>query len=76
MKRTSTFLIAFIAALLVFLSGYSDVSASYNMQDFDNTSFPPAGWTVQNTTGYNMTRTTYCSGYGSGLASCVVDFYD
>jgi hypothetical protein len=23
-----------------------------------------------------MTRTTYCSGYGNGLASCVVDFYD
>ncbi len=76
MKKLFTFLMPFIAAMLIFLSGYTDVSASYNMQDFDNTSFPPAGWTVQNTTGYNMTRTTYCSGYGSGLASCVVDFYD
>ena len=75
MKRTATFSLSLIMTILILCSGQV-YSAGYNMQDFDNTSFPPAGWTVQNTCGYNMVRTTYCSGYGSGLASCVVDFYD
>jgi len=75
MKRTATFSLSLILTILILSYGQL-YSAGYNMQDFDNTSFPPAGWTVQNTCGYNMVRTTYCSGYGSGLASCVVDFYD
>src|SRR5512143_4228112 len=67
----------FVFAVSIFLNANIFASGTlYVLQDFDNTSFPPSGWTLQNTCGYNMNRTTYCSGYGSGLASCVVDFYD
>lgn len=48
----------------------------YINQDFDNTSFPPAGWTLANTSTYNFIRTTYASGYGSGTSCAVADFYD
>lgn len=75
MKRFITISLSLAMTVLILCSGQI-YSAGYNMQDFDNTSFPPSGWTVQNTCGYNMVRTTYCSGYGSGLASCVIDFYD
>ncbi len=51
-------------------------NAFYIFQDFDNTSFPPPGWVVTNTSGYNMVRTSYCSGYGTGASSAVADFYD
>ena len=54
----------------------SALAAGYILQDFDNPSFPPAGWTVQNTTGHDVSRTTYCSGYGTGTSSAVFDFYD
>lgn len=48
----------------------------YINQDFENPVFPPAGWTLQNTSGYNWVRTVVCSGYGSGLASAKIDFMD
>ena len=48
----------------------------YINQDFDNSSFPPPGWQLANTTGYNLIRTSYCSGYGVGSASAIADFYD
>jgi hypothetical protein len=71
------------AALLigVFLGGFIFVSntalaGGYQLQDMENTSFPPAGWTVANTTGHDVSRTTYCSGYGSGTSSAVIDYYD
>lgn len=48
----------------------------FALADFDNTSFPPAGWTVSNTSSYDWIRTSYCSGYGVGTSCAVVDFYD
>ncbi len=48
----------------------------YINQDFENTSFPPAGWTLANTSSYDWIRTTYASGYGIGVSCAVVDFYD
>jgi len=46
------------------------------LADFENTSFPPAGWSVANTSNYNFIRTSYASGYGSGLSCAMADFYD
>lgn len=46
------------------------------LADFENTSFPPSGWTLSNTSQYDWIRTSYASGYGSGTASMVADFYD
>ena len=48
----------------------------YLDQDFDNPSFPPSGWEVSNTSNYNFIRTSYASGYGTGKASAMADFYD
>ena len=64
------------AVIFSFTFGTSSVLAGYLYEDFDNTSFPPAGWTVLNTTGHDVSRTTYCSGYGSGTSSAICDFYD
>ncbi len=60
----------------IFNSGVSFAGTPYNMQDLDNLVFPPAGWTVANTSQYNWIRTSYASGYGQGTASAVCDFYD
>ncbi|MEP7145972.1 MAG: Omp28-related outer membrane protein [bacterium] len=48
----------------------------YINQDFENTSFPPQGWEITNTSNYNWIRTTYASGYGTGNSCAVADFYD
>lgn len=48
----------------------------YVDQDLDNPSFPPAGWEVSNTSGYNFIQTTYASAHGLGKSSAVADFYD
>jgi len=71
MKKTLTFLI-----FLAFLFINNNAGASYILQDFENPAFPPAEWTIQNTSGYNWIRTLSCSGYGTGLASAKVDFMD
>jgi hypothetical protein len=71
MKKTLTFLI-----FLTFLFINNNAGASYILQDFENPAFPPAEWTIQNTSGYNWIRTLSCSGYGTGLASAKVDFMD
>lgn len=69
-------------SLIIYLCNFSNPAESnatgtvYFHQDFENTSFPPAGWVLSNTAGYNMVRTSYCSGYGIGSASAAVDFYD
>ncbi|MBS1518819.1 MAG: Omp28-related outer membrane protein [Bacteroidetes bacterium] len=73
MKTTTTFFLSLIISL--FLVSVTEASV-YIDQDFENPVFPPAGWQVTNTAGYNVVRTTYCSGYGTGVASAVVDFYD
>lgn len=51
-------------------------SQSYIFCDFENTAFPPAGWTLANTSAYDWIRTSYASGYGVGVSSAMVDFYD
>jgi hypothetical protein len=54
----------------------SDLLAGYIYQDFENPVFPPAGWSVANSSGYNWVRTLVCSGYGSGSSSVKADFFD
>jgi hypothetical protein len=72
MKKIFTAL-TFIILLTSFIYSSGTV---YMLADFENTSFPPAGWTLANTSSYNFIRTTYASGYGSGLSCAVADFYD
>ena len=44
----------------------------YFCEDFDNPNFPPNGWAIG---AQIMTRTTYCSAYGTGTGCVNVDFY-
>jgi hypothetical protein len=63
----------------LFLSGAASeklYAAGYMHADFENVMFPPAGWSVANTSGYNWIRTSYTSAYGIGSACALVDFYD
>ncbi|MDQ3020839.1 MAG: Omp28-related outer membrane protein [Bacteroidota bacterium] len=71
-------LLFLIISCYSFLPGNTVVASGtvYLNQDFDNTSFPPAGWQVSNTSNYNWIRTTYASGYGAGSSCAVADFYD
>lgn len=65
------------SVFLLFLTSFIYSSGTvFMLADFENTSFPPAGWTVANTSNYNFIRTTYASGYGAGLSCAVADFYD
>ncbi|MCC7158966.1 MAG: Omp28-related outer membrane protein [Ignavibacteria bacterium] len=81
MKKNFTDLLKFSLTALVILSGaffnftYSSGTV-YVLADFENTSYPPSGWTLSNTAQYDWIRTTYASGYGIGSASMVADFYD
>lgn len=52
------------------------LNSSYSHVDFENPAWPPAGWSLTNTTGSNWVRTLLCSGYGSGTYSIKADFYD
>jgi hypothetical protein len=76
MRKNSLFLLLLSAVIFSFTFVTNTAFAGYLYADFDNPSFPPAGWTVQNTTGHDVSRTTYCSGYGSGTSSAICDFYD
>ncbi len=82
MKKNYKKLLSAVLLIAVIIScGYifgtsSLFAAGFQLQDFENPSFPPAGWTVQNTTGHDASRTTYCSGYGAGTSSAIFDFYD
>jgi len=68
--------LAFICGILLYAPrSFAGTALSLN-EDFDNTSFPPAGWTLAHTGAYDWLRTSYCSGYGSGTASAMFDFYD
>lgn len=62
--------------LLLLASFIYSSGTVYMLADFENTSFPPTGWTVANTSSYNFIRTTYASGYGAGLSCAMADFYD
>jgi hypothetical protein len=82
MKKNYRKLFSAVLLIAVIIScGYifrtdSVLAAGFQLQEFENPSFPPAGWTVQNTTGHDVSRTTYCSGYGAGTSSAIFDFYD
>lgn len=53
---------AFIFTML-FSSGITFSSGTvYMLADFENTSFPPAGWSLTNTSNYDWIRTSYASG--------------
>ncbi|RPI14516.1 MAG: T9SS C-terminal target domain-containing protein [Ignavibacteriae bacterium] len=52
------------------------LNSGYLFQDFENPAWPPAGWTLANTSGYNWVRTVVCSGYGTGSACIKADFFD
>ncbi|MEO8513749.1 MAG: Omp28-related outer membrane protein [Ignavibacteria bacterium] len=74
---TPSGLVLSIALCLIVFTGITFSSGTvYMLADFENTSFPPAGWQVANTSTYNFIRTTYASGYGNGLSCGVADFYD
>jgi len=82
-KNYNTLFSAFIFFLLTFFcfnilnsSMVFSTGTVYVNQDFDNTSFPPNGWQLTNTSSYNWIRTTYASGYGLGTSCAVADFYD
>jgi hypothetical protein len=72
----SDLLLSVVIISIGFVFGTHTAFAGYLYQDFENPSFPPAGWTVLNTTGHDVSRTTYCSGYGVGTSSAIVDYYD
>jgi Outer membrane protein Omp28/Secretion system C-terminal sorting domain len=55
---------------------YSNVSALYIWQDFDNPSFPPRGWTISTTNPFNWDWSIRASGYGSGYGSARANFND
>lgn len=67
-----------LAVLLILMMGNLSFGTGtvYVHEDFENTSFPPGGWLLSNTSGYNFVRSTYCSGYGNGISCFVADFYD
>jgi hypothetical protein len=84
MRRKSTYQRFVSLSVMVVLCGVSlvlpKVSMSsgtvYMLQDFENVTFPPAYWSLTNSSGYNWIRTTYASGYGVGISCAVCDFYD
>jgi hypothetical protein len=49
---------------------------TFLLQDFEGSTFPPAGWTSEGTGSAVWTRTTEASGYGIGAASALADFYN
>lgn len=51
----------------------TDNILTFLVQDFEGTTFPPAGWT--NTGTAMWSRSTDASGYGVGSASALADFY-
>ncbi len=83
-RFTNYFFILLAAVTIVTAAFYFDANGtaetalgtSYLLQDFENPLFPPAGWTVTNSSGYNWVRTIICSGYGTGTASIKADFFD
>lgn len=78
MKKFSTFFLILIS-LIILIPGVNSSRASgtlYLYQDMDNALFPPVGWSVTNSSGYNWVRSSQCSGYGNGNACAVCDFYD
>jgi len=65
--------------VIIFSGGSNKTYATgtvFIYQDMENPQFPPAGWTLANTVGYNWIRTTYSSGFGIGTACATCDFYD
>lgn len=59
------------------VAGYNLFSVmGYVSADFEDPTFPPAGWTIEftGTTSY-WTRETTCSGYGIGTAAARFNFY-
>jgi hypothetical protein len=82
MKNRKTNLLS-VCILLTITYGFFNLgvpapvfAAGYLHADFENVMFPPAGWTVANTSGYNWIRSSYTSAYGLGSACAIVDFYD
>jgi len=51
----------------------TDNILTFLVQDFEGTTFPPAGWTNSGTAVWS--RSTSASGYGIGTASALADFY-
>jgi hypothetical protein len=68
------FYIIFFVIVILFINKNS--SAFFICQNFDNPSFPPAGWTLYTTNVYNWDWSIMCSGYGSGYGSLKANFCD
>lgn len=81
---TQTLLFSLILSVVLFYgfapeSNTSTISlpgAGYIYQDLENPVFPPAGWSLASSSGFNWVRTVICSGYGTGLATAKIDFFD
>lgn len=52
-----------------------DNMLTFLLQDFEGSTFPPSGWTLQGSGSAMWTRSTDASGYGIGTASALADFY-
>jgi hypothetical protein len=61
---------------VTFVGPGHDNILTFLLQDFEGTTFPPAGWTSQGSGSAIWTRSTAASGYGIGAASAFADFYN
>jgi hypothetical protein len=83
-RLTNLLFIALAAVTIVTTAFYFDANGSagtalgtsYQLQDFENPMFPPMGWSITNSSGYNWVRTVVCSGYGQGTSAIKADFFD
>ncbi len=66
-------LIALLTISTIFINS---ADAFYIWQDFDNPSFPPAGWTLATTNTFNWDWAIICSGYGTSYGSCKANMSD
>lgn len=64
-----------LTAFLILFSVAGQMFAAIMVQDFESTSFPPDKWSLAGL--YSLwSRSTSCSGYGTGTASAKADFYN
>ncbi|MBM4157507.1 MAG: Omp28-related outer membrane protein [Ignavibacteria bacterium] len=65
-----------ILFFMVVLFTVNQSDAFYIWQDFENPSFPPAGWTINTTNYIDWEWSIRCSGYGLGYGAAKANFND
>ena len=74
LKNLKSILILLLILIgFIFVTNCSATGTVYFYQDFENVTFPPAGWSV-NTSGYPWIISTRTSGYGIGKSCACCDF--